>query len=89
MSTLDFSEVEMKLFNRIILSDSLSLVIQAENVRTENSFLIGTAVVCKKFPVLAEEIRKAVLTLVSTKTIDANIKAFDLGRDTGVVSLES
>lgn len=75
--------------NRVILLDSLDLAIQAGNARTENSVLIGATVACEDFPIPAEEVRKAVLALVPPKTIDANSKAFDLGRDAGSACLDT
>ena len=73
----------------IVLLDSLDLANQAGNARTENSVLVGATVACKDFPIPAEEVRKAVLSLVPPKTIDANSKAFDLGRYAGSACLES
>ncbi len=73
--------------SRIVLLDSLELAIQAGNARTENSVLIGATVACEDFPIPAEEVRKAVLALVPTKTINANSKAFDLGSDSGSACL--
>ena len=75
--------------DKVILLDSLELAIQAGNARTENSVLIGATVACKDFPIPAEEVRKAVLALVPPKTIEANSRAFDFGRDAGSVCLES
>jgi Pyruvate/2-oxoacid:ferredoxin oxidoreductase gamma subunit len=37
----------------------------------------------------AEDVRKALLALVPPKTIDANSKAFDLGKEAGSVCLEN
>lgn len=74
--------------NRVILLDSLNLAIQTGNARTENSVLIGATAACEEFPIPAEEVRKAVLALVPPKTVDANSKAFDLGRDEGAACLE-
>ncbi len=73
----------------IVLLDSLDLAIQAGNARTENSVLIGATVACKDFPIPAEEVRRAVLALVPPKTVDANSKAFDLGKEAGSACLES
>lgn len=67
--------------DKVILLDSLELAIKAGNARTENSVLIGATVACEDFPIPAEEVRKAVLALVPPKTIEANSKAFDLGRE--------
>ncbi len=69
--------------DKVILLDSLELAIKAGNARTENSVLIGATVACEDFPISAEEVRKAVLALVPPKTIEANSKAFDLGREAG------
>jgi indolepyruvate ferredoxin oxidoreductase beta subunit len=69
--------------DKVILLDSLELAIQAGNARTENSVLIGATVACEGFPIPAEEVRKAVLALVPPKTVEANSKAFNLGRDAG------
>jgi indolepyruvate ferredoxin oxidoreductase beta subunit len=73
----------------VVLLDSLELAIQAGNARTENSVLVGATVACADFPIPAEEVRKAVLALVPPKTVDANSKAFDLGRDAGSACLDS
>jgi indolepyruvate ferredoxin oxidoreductase beta subunit len=78
-----------KVTKNVILLDSLDLAIQAGNARTENSVLIGATVACKDFPIPAEEVRKAVLALVPPKTVDANSKAFDLGREAGSTCLSS
>lgn len=71
--------------DKVILLDSLELAIKAGNARTENSVLIGATVACENFPISAEEVRKAVLALVPSKTIEANSKAFYLGREAGSV----
>ena len=75
--------------SRIILLDSLNLAIQAGNTRAENSVLIGATAASKEYPISAEDVRKAVLALVPPKTVDANSKAFDLGRDAGRACLEN
>ena len=75
--------------NRIILLDSLDLATRAGNARTENSVLVGATAACEEFPISAEEVQKAVLALVPPKTVDANSKAFDLGRDAGTACLQS
>ncbi|NHI87896.1 MAG: indolepyruvate ferredoxin oxidoreductase subunit beta [Candidatus Thorarchaeota archaeon] len=76
-----------KVTKNVILLDSLELAIQAGNARTENSVLIGATAACKDFPIPAEEVRKAVLALVPPKTVKANSKAFDLGREAGSTCL--
>ncbi|MFW9869835.1 MAG: indolepyruvate oxidoreductase subunit beta [Candidatus Thorarchaeota archaeon] len=78
-----------KVTKNVVLLDSLGLAIQAGNARTENSVLVGATVACKDFPIPAEEVRKAVLALVPPKTVDANSRAFDLGKDAGGACLSS
>lgn len=88
---LTVEEIENQLrevTKNIVLLDSLQLAIQAGNARTENSVLVGATVACEDFPIPAEEVRKAVLALVPPKTVDANSKAFDLGRDEGSACLD-
>ncbi|TET11696.1 MAG: indolepyruvate ferredoxin oxidoreductase subunit beta [Candidatus Thorarchaeota archaeon] len=75
--------------SNVVLLDSLDLAIQAGNVRTENSVLVGATVACSDFPIHAEEVRKAVLALVPPKTLDANSKAFDLGLEASTGCLQS
>lgn len=65
--------------HKVVLLDSLNLAMQAGNARAENSVLIGATVACADFPIPKDKVRKAVLALVPSKTIDANSKAFDLG----------
>ncbi|MFW9888241.1 MAG: indolepyruvate oxidoreductase subunit beta [Candidatus Thorarchaeota archaeon] len=69
--------------DKVILLDSLNLAIQAGNARTENSVLIGATTACEDFPIPAEEVKKALLALVPERSIEANSKAFDLGKQEG------
>ncbi len=77
-----------KVTSKVIALDSLELALQAGNARTENSVLIGAAASCPNFPIDIEDLRKAVLALVPSKTVDANSRAFDLGREAGGICLE-
>ncbi|MHA2424927.1 MAG: indolepyruvate oxidoreductase subunit beta [Candidatus Thorarchaeota archaeon] len=72
-----------KVTKNVIILDSLGLAVIAGNARTENSVLIGSAASCPDFPIPVEDLRKAVLALVPSKTVDANSKAFDLGVKAG------
>jgi indolepyruvate ferredoxin oxidoreductase beta subunit len=77
-----------KVTNKVVVLDSLALALQAGNARTENSVLIGAAASCPDFPIPVEGLRKVVLSLVPPKTVDANSKAFDLGREAGGTCLQ-
>ncbi len=69
--------------NRLVILDSLGLAIKAGNARTENSVLVGAASSCENFPIPEERVREAVMALVPPKTREANLRAFDLGREAG------
>ncbi|MGY5876014.1 MAG: indolepyruvate oxidoreductase subunit beta [Candidatus Thorarchaeota archaeon] len=87
---IDFVEKQIRqVTSKVILLDSLELALQAGNARTENSVLIGAAASCPDFPIPVEELRKSVLALVPPKTVDANSKAFDLGRESGGACLST
>ncbi|MFW9921550.1 MAG: indolepyruvate oxidoreductase subunit beta [Candidatus Thorarchaeota archaeon] len=87
--TLEQIEQQLrKVTSKVIALDSLSLALEAGNARTENSVLIGAAASCPDFPIAIEDLRKAVLSLVPPKTIDANSRAFDLGKEAGGICLE-
>jgi indolepyruvate ferredoxin oxidoreductase beta subunit len=77
-----------KVTSKIIALDALDLALKAGNARTENSVLIGSAASCPDFPIAAEDLRTAVLALVPPKTVEANSRAFDLGREAGAVCLD-
>ncbi|MBN2230139.1 MAG: indolepyruvate oxidoreductase subunit beta [Candidatus Thorarchaeota archaeon] len=68
--------------DHVVLLDSLNLALEAGNARTENSVLIGATVACADFPISANIVKKALLALVPSKTVDVNSKAFDLGCNT-------
>ena len=76
-----------KLTDKVILLDSHQLALEAGNARTENSVLIGAAASCPDFPIPVDELRKSVLALVPPKTVEANSKAFDLGRENGTACI--
>ena len=67
----------------LIVLDSLGLATEAGNPRAENSVLLGAICATADFPVSVEATKRAVLSLVPKKTIEANAKAFDLGLQEG------
>ncbi|RDE11297.1 MAG: indolepyruvate ferredoxin oxidoreductase subunit beta [Candidatus Thorarchaeota archaeon] len=69
--------------HKIVALDSLELATKAGNPLTENSVLVGAACACPDFPIPTEAVRKALLSLVPRKTVEANSAAFDLGRQAG------
>ena len=64
-----------------ILLDTKRIAEEAGNVLTQNVVLLGAA--SRKIPVNAESLREAIRQTVPKKTIDLNLKAFDLGLEAG------
>lgn len=64
-----------------ILLDTRKIAEEAGNVLTQNVVLLGAA--SRMIPVNTESLREAIRQTVPKKTIDLNLKAFDLGLDAG------
>ncbi len=61
--------------------DSSGLAIEAGNARTENSVLLGAASTIEGFPLSKDQLLAAIKSVVPERTVDVNIKAFELGMD--------
>jgi indolepyruvate ferredoxin oxidoreductase beta subunit len=68
-----------KLGGKIITIDATSLAQQAGNVRTMNIVMLGALAGTGKLPVSIETLKQVVKENVPPKTIDANLRAFELG----------
>jgi indolepyruvate ferredoxin oxidoreductase beta subunit len=68
-----------KLGGKAIIIDATSLAQQAGNVRTMNVVMLGALAGTGKVPVSAETLKQVVRENVPPKTVDANLKAFELG----------
>jgi indolepyruvate ferredoxin oxidoreductase beta subunit len=68
-----------KVTKRIQAVDAKTLAKQAGNPRTENVVLLGVASKLERFPLNRDQLLQAVKKIVPSKTIEANIKAFELG----------
>ncbi|MDI6884422.1 MAG: indolepyruvate ferredoxin oxidoreductase subunit beta [Hadesarchaea archaeon] len=68
-----------KLGGKIITIDATSLAQQAGNVRTMNVVMLGALAGARKLPVSIETLKQVVKENVPPKTIDANLRAFELG----------
>jgi indolepyruvate ferredoxin oxidoreductase beta subunit len=79
--TLDtIKENLMKVTSDIHLIDSTALASEAGNPRTENTVLLGAASSIDGFPLTAQQLIDAVKSIVPERTVDHNIKAFELGK---------
>jgi indolepyruvate ferredoxin oxidoreductase beta subunit len=62
--------------------DASELAIQAGNDRTMNVVMLGAFAATGKLPYDVEELKEAIKNRVPQKTIETNLKAFDLGYNT-------
>jgi indolepyruvate ferredoxin oxidoreductase beta subunit len=68
-----------KLGGKAIIIDATSLAQQAGNVRTMNVVMLGALAGTGKVPISVETLKQVVRENVPPKTVDANLKAFELG----------
>jgi len=74
-------EAVKKLGGEIIEIDGTAIAQQAGNVRTLNVVMLGALAATGKLPVKVETLKQVVKENVPSKTIDVNLKAFELGFD--------
>ena len=68
-----------KLGGEVKAIDATSLAQQAGNVRTMNVVMLGALAGTGKLPISVETLKEVVRENVPPKTIDANLRAFELG----------
>ena len=64
----------------IAIVDALKLARESGNVRTENTVFLGCLSALEAFPVDENNIRESISESVPKKTVQQNLKAFDLGK---------
>ena len=69
-----------KVAGRVIDIDAEKVAVEAGNPRTENVVLLGAASALSGFPIQAEPLKDSVKRIVPERAVDANLKAFNLGR---------
>jgi Pyruvate/2-oxoacid:ferredoxin oxidoreductase gamma subunit len=67
--------------------DALTLARESGNVRTENTVFLGCLSALEAFKVEEKAIRESISEAVPKKTIEQNLKAFDLGKKSAHGSL--
>lgn len=72
-----------KVAGRVISIDAEKVAAEAGNPRTENVVLLGAASALEGFPVGVEPLKESIGRVVPKSAIDANMRAFDLGRSVG------
>ena len=71
----------------IAVIDALKLARESGNVNTENTVFLGCLSALELFPVEENYIRESISEAVPTKTIEQNLKAFELGKENAYNSL--
>ena len=71
----------------IAVVDALTLARESGNVRTENTVFLGCLSALEAFKVEEKAIRESISEAVPKKTIEQNLKAFDLGKKSAHGSL--
>jgi indolepyruvate ferredoxin oxidoreductase beta subunit len=71
----------------IAVVDALSLAKESGNVRTENTVFLGCLSALEVFPIDEKAIRESIAEAVPGKTVEQNLKAFDLGKKSAHGSL--
>jgi indolepyruvate ferredoxin oxidoreductase beta subunit len=71
----------------IAVIDALKLARESGNVNTENTVFLGCLSALEVFPVEENYLRESISEAVPTKTIEQNLKAFDLGKENAYNSL--
>ncbi|MCW4047561.1 MAG: indolepyruvate oxidoreductase subunit beta [Candidatus Bathyarchaeota archaeon] len=71
----------------IAVIDALGLARESGNVRTENTVFLGCLSALEAFPVDENAIRESIAEAVPQKTVEQNLKAFDLGKKSAHDSL--
>ncbi len=71
----------------IAVIDALKLARESGNVNTENTVFLGCLSALEVFPVEENYIRDSISEAVPKKTIEQNLRAFDLGKENAYNSL--
>jgi len=69
-----------KVAGRVIAIDAEKVAAEAGHPRTENVVLLGAASALQGFPVGVEPLKESIGRVVPKAAVDANMRAFDLGR---------
>ena len=86
--TLDWVVSKLKGWTQnVAIVDALTLAKESGNVRTENTVFLGCLSALENFPVAESAIRESISEAVPRKTVEQNLKAFELGKKNAYGSL--
>jgi len=67
--------------------DALALARESGNINTENTVFLGCLSVLQLFPLTEESLKASIAEVVPQKTIEQNLRAFELGKKSAYESL--
>jgi indolepyruvate ferredoxin oxidoreductase beta subunit len=67
--------------------DALELARESGNINTENTVFLGCMSALEEFPIDEQSLKESIIEIVPKKTVDQNLKAFDLGKRSAYNSL--
>ena len=73
--------------SNIALINALKLAKESGNARTENTVFLGCLSALQVFPVEEKYVKQSIIDAVPKKTVEVNLKAFELGRKNAYDSL--
>jgi len=73
--------------SNIAIIDALKLAKESGNARTENTVFLGCLSALQVFPVEEKHVKQSIIDAVPKKTVEMNLKAFELGRKKAYDSL--
>jgi len=86
--TLEDIIAKLKVWTQnIAVVDALKFAKESGNVRTENTVFLGCLSALESFKVDEKAIRNSISEAVPKKTVEQNLKAFDLGKENAHDSL--
>ncbi len=86
--TLEDIVSKLKVWTKnVAVVDALKLAKESGNVRAENTVFLGCLSALESFKVAEKDIRESISEAVPKKTIEQNLKAFDLGKQNAHASL--
>lgn len=80
MSSDDVRSRLSKVTDKVAAIDALAIAKNAGNPLTENIVMLGALSTLEAFPVPEDALKKAIAETVPKKAVEANLKAFDLGK---------
>jgi len=80
MSADEVQKMMAEVTDKIAVLDALGIANKAGNPLTENVVMLGAISTLEDFPIPIDPLKKSITENVPAKAVDANLKAFDMGK---------